>query len=237
MFFGLKNLLPVFQRFMDRILSEPDGNPVPIRRKGYMDDTLVPGKTRKECREGTLRVLAKMEKHGLPANPKKCAFEQEKINPLGYVVGEGKIEMDPEKVEGLAKWPTPETLKQVQQFLGFGNFYRRFIHHYSELARLLHNLLKKDAPFEWTEECEKAFQTLKEKFTTYPVLRMPDQMKPFQIEADASKYALGAVLTQQDEKGGRHPVAFLSKMFDQAQRNYQIYDRELLAIIRVLEEW
>jgi hypothetical protein len=178
-----------------------------------------------------------MEKHRLPANPKKCEFEKEKIDFLGYMIGEGKIEMHPEKVEGLRKWPTPQNLKEVRQFLGFRNFYRRFIHHYLELAVPLHNLLKKDAPFVWTDECEKSFLTLKEKFTSYLVLRMPDATRPFQIEADASKHASGAVLTQQDDNGARHPIAFLSKTFDQAQRNYQIYDRELLAIIRALEEW
>ncbi|KAJ3524273.1 hypothetical protein NMY22_g11070 [Coprinellus aureogranulatus] len=178
-----------------------------------------------------------MEKNGLPINPKKCAFEVSKIDFLGYIIQNGRLEMDPEKVEGLRGWPPPKDLTDLRKFLGFGNFYRRFIHHYSDLARPLHNLLKKDTPFTWTKECNQAFPMLKEKFTSYPVLRMPDSTKPFQIEADASKYASGAVLTQLDDKGARHPVCFLSKTFDQAQRNYEIYDRELLAIIRALEEW
>ena len=141
------------------------------------------------------------------------------------------------KLGGIRDWPTPTTVKQVRSFLGFGNFYRRFISHYSELARPLNNLTKKDWKFEWTPECQNTFETLKRRFTEEPVLLMPDQTKPFQIEADASKVATGAVLTQLDTNGDRHPMAFLSKMFTETKRKYEIYDRELLGIIRALKEW
>ena len=99
------------------------------------------------------------------------------------------------------------------------------------MARPLNNLLKKDKKFKWTQECQQAFDTLKKQFMEEPVLMMPDQARPFQIEADASKYASGAVLTQMDSNGDRHPVAFLSKMFMETERNYEIYDRELLGMI------
>ena len=105
------------------------------------------------------------------------------------------------------------------------------------LARPLNDLLKKDKTFEWTTECQRSFDELKKRFTEEPVLTMPDHSRPFQIEADASKYASGAVLTQTDINGDRHPVAFISKTFSPTERNYEIYDRELLAIIRALEEW
>ena len=101
----------------------------------------------------------------------------------------------------------------------------------------LNDLLKKDQKFLWTDDCQKAFDELKRRFTEEPVLMMPDQMKPFQIETDASKYATGAVLTQLDSNGGRHPISFISKTFSPAERNYEIYNRELQAIIRELEEW
>ncbi|KAG2009522.1 reverse transcriptase-RNase H-integrase [Coprinopsis cinerea AmutBmut pab1-1] len=145
--------------------------------------------------------------------------------------------MDPTKVEGLANWPTPKNVKQVRQFLGFGNFYRRFIRDYSKIAKPLNDLTRKNNKFEWTSATEEAFQELKKRFTSYPVLRMPDFTKPFQVEADASKYASGAVLTQMDDDGIRHPVCFMSKTFNDAERNYTIFDRELLAIIRALTEW
>jgi hypothetical protein len=105
------------------------------------------------------------------------------------------------------------------------------------LARPLNNLLKKDTKFEWTIECQQVFDDLKKRFTEEPVLAMPDQNRPFQIETDASKYATGAILTQTDVNGDRHPISFLSKTLSPAERNYDIYDRELLAIIRALDEW
>ena len=140
------------------------------------------------------------------------------------VIEEGKISMDPGKLKGISEWPRSYTVKQVRGFLGFGNFYRRFIKHYSELAKLLNNLLKKDQKFEWTAECQEAFDKLKKCFTEEPVLMMPDHSKPFQIECDASKYASGAVLTQLDSNGNRHPCAFISKTFSPTERNYEIYD-------------
>ena len=153
------------------------------------------------------------------------------------VIQEGKITMDPGKLKGIQDWPAPTTVKQVQGFLGFGNFYRHFIRGFSEIAQPLNKLLKKDRKFKWTTECQQAFDDLKTRFTSEPVLMMPDQTKPFQIECNTSKYASGAVLTQLDSNGDRHLCAFISKMFSPTERNYKIYNRELLAIIRALKEW
>jgi RNase H-like domain found in reverse transcriptase len=145
--------------------------------------------------------------------------------------------MDAVKLGGIRDWPVPTTLKQTRSFLGFGNFYRKFIFHYSKLARPLNDLTKKDKKFEWTTECQEAFDTMKKQFMEEPVLLMPDQSKPFQIESDASKVATGMVLTQLNSNGDRHPIAFLSKTFSETERKYEIYDRELLGIIRALKEW
>ena len=183
------------------------------------------------------KVLQRLRENDLYLKPKKCEFAKTKIEWLGMVIEEGKITMDLGKVKGIQEWPTPTTVKQVQSFLGFGNFYGQFIRHFSELAKPLNDLLKKDHEFLWTIDCQNAFNTLKQKFTEEPVLKMPDQTKPFQIECDASKYASGAVLTQLDSNGDRHPCAFLSKTFSPTERKYEIYDRELLAIIQALEEW
>ena len=118
------------------------------------------------------------------------------------IIEEGRISMDPGKLKGISEWP------QTRGFLGFGNFYRRFIRHFSEIAKPLNDLLKKDVKFEWTPACKKAFEELKKRFTEEPVLIMPDHTKPFQIESDTSKYASGAVLSQLDTNGNRHPCAF-----------------------------
>ena len=145
--------------------------------------------------------------------------------------------MDPVKLAGIADWPTPTTVKEVCSFLGFGNFYRRFIQGYGHTTKPLNDLLKKDIKFEWKEEHETAFQTLKQKLLADPVLKMPDTTRPFTIETDASKFASGAVLLQEDTNGDWHPCSYLSKSFNEMECNYEIYDRELLAIIRALTEW
>jgi hypothetical protein len=153
------------------------------------------------------------------------------------IIEEGKISMDAVKLAGIRDWPVPTTLKQTRSFLGFGNFYRKFIFHYSKLARPLNDLTKKDKKFEWTTNCQKAFDTMKKRFTEEPVLLMPDQSKPIQIKSDASKVATGAVLTQLDLNGNWHPIAFLSKTFSETERKYEIYNQELLGIIRALKKW
>ena len=145
--------------------------------------------------------------------------------------------MDPIKLAGIQAWLIPSTVKQVRSFLGFGNFYQKFISHYSDIAKPLNDLTKKDNKFEWTKECQMSFDTLKQRFTEEPVLLMPDHSKPFQIESDASKVATGAVLTQADLNGDQHLVAFLSQTFTDTERRYEIYDQELLGIIQALKEW
>ena len=133
--------------------------------------------------------------------PKKCEFCKEKIEWSGMVIQEGKITMDPGKLKGIQDWLAPTMVKQVWGFLGFRNFCRRFFWGFSEIARPLNNLLKKDRKFKWTTECQQAFDNLKTCFTSEPILMMPDQTKPFQIECDVSKYASRAILTQLDSNG------------------------------------
>ena len=234
MFFGMCNSPATFQSMMDSIFIEEIEEGVTIV---YMDDILIYATTPELLEKYTKRVLHKLRDHDLFLKAKKCEFNKTKMEYLGLVVEEGKISTDPVKVKGFAEWPTLTSVKDVRSFLGFGNFYRKFIPGFSTLAAPLNNLLKKETPFCWTEEAQKSFDSLKQKLISSPVLMMPDQTRPFQIECDTSKYALGAVLTQQDSNGDRHPVAYLSKTFSETERNYEIYDRELLAIIRALEEW
>ena len=156
---------------------------------------------------------------------------------LGLIIKKGQLSMDPVKIKGISGWPVPTTVKQVRAFLGFRNFYRRFIPKFSELALPLNNLLEKDMQFNWTLACQELFDTLKKRFTEEPVLMMPDHPQTFQIESDPSKYTSGAVLTQMDSNGDRHPVAFMSKMFNDTEKRYEIYDQELLGIVQALKEW
>ena len=160
-----------------------------------------------------------------------------KIEYLGMIIKERRISMDPVKLGGIRDWLTPTTVKQVRSFLGFGNFHRKFISHYSDFVWPLNDLTKKDKKFEWTTECQEAFHILKWRFTEEPELMMPNQSKLFQIKSDVSKVATGAVLTQLDLNGNWHPVAFMLKMFMDTERKYKIYNRELLGIVQALKEW
>ena len=221
MFFGMCNSPATFQAMMDNIFAEEIEKGLVIV---YMDDILIFANDKNKLDETTRIVLEKLRKHDLFLKAKKCEFFKTRVKYLGMIIEEGKISMDPTKLGGIRDWPIPTTVKQVRSFLGFGNFYRKFISHYSDLAKPLNDLTKKDQKFEWTTECQNAFDLLKKRFTEEPVLMMPDQSRPFQIESDASKVATGAVLTQLDSNGNRHPVAFLSKTFTDTEQRYEIYD-------------
>ncbi|ESK87968.1 hypothetical protein Moror_10843, partial [Moniliophthora roreri MCA 2997] len=145
--------------------------------------------------------------------------------------------MDPVKLAGIAEWEPPRTVKRVHTFLGFGNFYQKFIGKYAQLTRPLNDLTKKAQKFEWTTTCQIAFNLLKKKILSELVLLMPDMDQPFIIEVDASKWATGAVLRQQGTDGEWHPCGYLSKLLSPMEQNYEIYDWELLAIVRALTEW
>jgi hypothetical protein len=145
--------------------------------------------------------------------------------------------MDPAKVEAVTEWPVPQHLKDVQVFLGFANYYRRFIFEYSKKVTPMTKLTHKETPFVWSSECQKAFEELKEAFTSAPILRHFDPDKPIVLETDASDFVSGGVLSQPDEENVLHPVAYFSKKHSPAECNYEIYDKELLAIVRAFEEW
>src|SRR6266511_3016174 len=156
---------------------------------------------------------------------------------LGFMIREGKLEMNPTKLDDIAHWPPLENVKQLQSFLGFCNFYRRFIDHYADKTVALNVLLCKTHPWDWTTSQHSTFEVLKTAFCSKPVLLMPDFTKPFEIESDASLYATGTILLQQDTNGDWHPVTYCSQSMNPTERNYQVYDRELMAIIRALREW
>jgi RNase H-like domain found in reverse transcriptase len=146
--------------------------------------------------------------------------------------------MDPAKVAKVSEWPVPTTKKEVQSFLGFVNFYRRFVEGFSHLARPLFNLTKNNSIFHWSSDEQTAFSILKERITSAPILALLNNLKPFRIKADSSDFATGAVLSQQSSKDDKwHPIAFLSKSLSLVEQNCEIHNKEMLAIVRSLEEW
>ena len=179
-----------------------------------------------------------LQNHGLSLKPEKCEFEKTSVKYLGVVISHDSVKMDPAKVAGVSEWPTPSNKKEVQSFLGFINFYWRFIEGFSHIARPLFDLTKADSVFTWSSEEKSAFDILRDKITSAPILTLPDNSRPYRVEADSSDFATGAVLSQENPEDGKwHPVAFLSKSLSPVERNYEIHDKEMLAIIRALEEW
>ena len=155
---------------------------------------------------------------------------------LGVIVSHNKVKMDPGKIKAVKEWPTLTTVKEVQQFLGFANYYWRFIEGFGRLAYPLLGLMGKQQ-WEWKGEQEQAFAEIKRCICSAPVLTMPNDFGRFRIEADASDFAIGAILSQEQLDGKWKPVAFLSHALNPTERNYEVYDKELLAVMTALTEW
>jgi hypothetical protein len=145
--------------------------------------------------------------------------------------------MDPSKIKVIMDWPSPMTVKELQSFLGFANFYQRFIDNYSGMTKALTSLLKKNTEYIWSEKCESSFQLIKSAFTEAPVLRHFNPKDPIVVECDASDYAIASILSQYDDNGKLHPVAFHGRTMIAAELNYDIYDKELLAIVDSFRLW
>jgi hypothetical protein len=234
MMFGLTNSPATFQTMMNDIFQD-------LITEGmvcvYLDDILIFSDDLRQHRRTVRAVMDRLRQHALFLRPEKCEFEKEKIEYLGLIISDGKVEMDPVKVAGVAEWPTPKSKREVQQFVGFVNFYRRFVKDFSHIARPLFEVTKK-GEWKWGPEQQEAFEELRRRITSTPILAFADDSKPFRVEADSSDFATGAVLSQQsdlDEKW--HPIAFFSKSLSEVERNYEIHDKEMLAIIRALEDW
>jgi len=151
------------------------------------------------------------------------------------VIGPKGIEMQKEKVKGVLNWPALRNVKEVQKFLGFANYYRRFIKDFARIAAPLHVLVRKEQKWKWEKKQEEAFGKLKAVFTTELVLVIPDIDKEMRVEADASNYAMGGVLSTKCKDGKWRPMAFISKSLNATKRNYKIHDKEMLAVIRCLK--
>ncbi|KAL0152968.1 hypothetical protein M9458_051721 [Cirrhinus mrigala] len=221
--YGLANAPAVFQSFINEILKEFINKFV----IAYIDDILIYSKTETEHVAHVRAVLSRLLETQLYVKAEKCEF-----HPPG-------VKMDSTKVQAVTDWPQPSTIKELQRFLGFANFYRRFIRNYSTIASPLTSLLKnKPKKLCWTEEASHAFNTLKTSFTSAPVLKHPDPDLPFVVEVDASDCGIGAVLSQRHGQPGKlHPCAFYSRKFTSAERNYDVGNKELLSMKAAIEEW
>jgi len=234
MFFGLCNFLATFQNMMNDIfLMETNKGWILI----YIDNILIFSKEKEDLQKLILWVLKKLKDNDLFVNLDRCTFEAKEVDYLGMIISENQIKIDLAKLEGIRDWLTPTTVKQVWFFLGFGNFYSKFIGHYTDIVGPLNDLMKKDLVWNWTDACQEAFEKLKEEFQKAPVLLMPDLTKPFVIESDASKFTTGEVIQQKNMNRDCHPCGYISHSFDMTQWNYEIYDWELIGIVHALETW
>jgi hypothetical protein len=214
---------------MNNIFEELIGEGVVVV---YLDDILVFTETIDEHRKVTRRVLELLEKHRLYLHPDKCEFEKTTIEYLRVIISHNSVAMDLVKVAGVADWPEPTSKKEVQSFLGFTNFYQHFIKDFSEHAQLLFDHTKDNVRWHWGTDEQLVFDRLKQNVMMAPVLISPDSTQPFHIEADSSDFATRAVLSQVSSEDGKwHPVAFFSKSLSPVEHNYEIHDKEMLAII------
>ncbi|ERF68926.1 hypothetical protein EPUS_09504 [Endocarpon pusillum Z07020] len=239
--FGLCNAPASFQNYVNDAL----GKDILDRFvSAYLDDILIFSNSLKEHRQHVKTVLGRLAVAGLQLDIGKCEFEVHETKYLGMIIQSrsedgkpGQIRMDPEKIAAIRDWEKPNNVKDIQSFIGFANFYRQFIKGFSKIALPLTKLTRKDVPFNWGEEARKAFQTLKDMFTSSPVLQHFDPDLPCTVETDASDDACGGVLFQPNNEGILQPVAYFSKRHAPAESNYEIYDKELMAIVRAFEEW
>lgn len=231
--FGLCNAPASFQHYINHQLFDL----LDKTCTAYLDDILIFSQNKTEHRQHVREVVQRLQDAGLQIDIKKCEFETVRTKYLGLIITPEGIEMDTEKVAAITSWQTPTSVKELQRFLGFANFYRRFIKGFSQVCAPLNELLRKDVPFEFKRKQTLAFQQLKDAFTQAPILAYFDYNKRAILETDASNWASGGVLSQMDDSGMIHPVAFFSTKHSPAECNYEIYDKELLAIIKALEEW
>ena len=231
--FGLCNAPATFQRLMDFILAGLNWAHCLV----YLDDVIVLGRSFSEHLRNLQMVFARLRDAGLKLKPAKCTLFQEEVQFLGHLVSREGVRADPANVERVATWPTPATKTEVQQFLGFASYYRRFIQDFAEIAKPLHRLTEEGATFLWTDECERTFEQLRRLLTTTPLLAYPDFKRPFILDTDASGVGIGAVLSQLDEAGRERVVAYGSRVLSKAERQYCVTRRELLAVVTFIKQF
>jgi len=234
MFFGLTNSPATFQAMMNELLRDLINTG---KVAAFIDDVIIGTESEEGHDELVVKVIKRLEENNLYVKLEKCKWKVREVGFLRVVIRANRIKMEEEKVKGVLDWLTPRCVKDVQKFLGLANYYCQFIEGFASIARPLHDMMKKDQKWDWTERQEKAFKELKEQFTKEPVLVAPDLDKKMRMEVDALDYATGGVLSMECEDKLWRPVAFLSKLLNEMERNYEIHDKKMLVIIRRLENW
>ena len=231
--FGLCNAPAAFQSLINDVLFEFLDSSVVV----YLDDILIFSPDLESHHVHVREVLDKLRSSNLYCKLQKCEFFCDEVEFLGYSIKPGGFAIAPSKVEAVLSWPVPTNRTKVRGFLGLANFCRKFIKDFSAIARPLTHLTSDKIPFVWDPGAQLAFDSLKRAFTSAPVLLRPDPSKQFFLETDASDFALGAVLLQVGEDEVLHPVAYFSQKLLDRERNYNVYEKELMAIVKALQHW
>ncbi|KAI2664272.1 Transposon Tf2-9 polyprotein [Labeo rohita] len=232
--FGLANAPSVFQALVNDVLRDMLNIFVFV----YLDDILIFSPSVSDHVQHVRRVLQRLLENRLFVKAEKCVFHVKSVTFLGHVVSADGISMDLAKVRAVIDWPIPDSRTALQRFLGFANFYRRFIRNFSQVAAPLTALTSTQTRFVWSESAQEAFDKLKKLFSSAPILITPDTTHQFIVEVDASNVGVGAVLSQRSPLDNRiHPCAFFSHRLSPAERYYDVGNRELLAIRLALCEW
>ena len=232
--FGLMNALATFQALINTTLCKY----LDIFVTAYLNDKLIYTKgTLKEHIQEVKKVFKALQKADIRLQPDKCKFHVKTVKFLRSIITTDGIQMDKEKVKAIREWPEPKNLTEVQAFLGFANFYQRFIQGYSHICTPLTKMTKKKQSFYWECKQKEAFEKLKKKFTLAPILASFDPEKKIILKTDASNQALGSCLSQPDTEGQLHPVAYRFRKFSGLELNYDVHGKELLAIVDAFEEW
>ena len=224
--FGLTNAPSTFQRCMNSLFKHLPFVAV------YLDDILIFSKTAEEHLDHLKQVLQIIKQESLFCKLKKCEFNQTELKFVGHIVGAKGIRPDPEKLSAVTGWPAPHNIHELRKFLGFTNYFRKFLQGYSQRTAPLTNLLRKNVAYEWTKICQESFDQLKIDLTSAPVLVSPDTTQSYELIADACGTGIGSVLLQNEK-----PIAFESRKFNPAEQNYTVTEQELLAIIHSLMTW
>ncbi|RDX64717.1 Retrovirus-related Pol polyprotein from transposon 17.6, partial [Mucuna pruriens] len=232
--FGLCNAHSTFQRCMTSIFS----NLLQECMEVFMDDFTMYADSFEACLSNLSKVLKRCMDTNLVLNFEKCHFMVTEGIVLGHLVSNKGIEVDKAKIDVITSLPNPASVREVRSFLGHAGFYRRFIKNFSTLALPLSKLLQKDVEFNFDQPCIEAFQELKNKLTSAPILQAPNWDLPFELMCDASNSALGAVLGQRARVGQPvHVIAYASRTMDPTQQNYPTIEKELLAIVFALDKF
>ncbi|KAJ4797633.1 polyprotein [Rhynchospora pubera] len=225
--FGISNAPATFQKLMNQVFK-------PYLRKFvlvFFDDILIFSPDEASHQEHLSKALALLKQHNLFAKRTKCEFGMSQLEYLGHIISSQGIATDPAKIEVMANWPRPRNVKELRGFLGLTGYYRRFVKDYGSISKPLTNQLKKNA-FQWNDQAEKVFVSLKTAMSGASVLAMPDFKKPFQIETDASDKGIGAVLMQE-----KRPLAYISKSLGPKTQGLSTYEKEFLALLTAVQKW